>query len=134
MAVGTVGSVTERFGSGAPSITMAASAALTAGRLVEATGNRTVGPAGAGSVKVIGVAKQDYDGVAATGTKLAVATGGVWNLRAGGTIAAGDELIAGAAGVVVAAGAAPDARTVVGIALEAIANGQDGPVLLRGLG
>lgn len=133
MAVGGVGNVTERFGSGAPSITMTGSAAFGAGRLVEVTGNRTVGPAGAGSVKVVGVAKQDYDGVAATGTKVAIATGGVWNCRAGGAIAAGDELICGALGVVVTAGAAPDARTVVGIALEAITNGQDGPVLLRGL-
>lgn len=125
------GGVVERFGSGAPKITMSGGAAITAGRLVEMTGNRTVGPAGAGSFKVVGVAVQDYDGTATTGAKLAVATGGVWNLRAGGAIAAGDQLIAGAAGTVVAAGVAPDARTVVGIALEAISNGTDGPCLVK---
>jgi hypothetical protein len=46
------------------------------------TGNRTVGPAGAGSLKVVRRRLQDYDGVAATGAKVAIATGGVWNLTA----------------------------------------------------
>lgn len=125
------GGVVERFGSGSPKITMSAGAAVTAGRILEMSGNRTVQHAGAGSFKVVGVALQDYDGTAATGNKLAVATGGVWNLRASGAIAAGDVLIAGAAGVAVTSGAAPDARTVVAIALEAISNGNDGPCLLK---
>lgn len=124
------GGVTERFGSGAPSVSMDGSAAIIAGRLVELTGDRTVGPAGAGSVKVLGLSKQDYDGTATTGKRVSVATGGVWLLRAGGTIAAGDQLVAGAGGTVVAAGATPDARTLVGLALAAITNGQDGLCLL----
>jgi len=123
--------VSERFGSGAPRITMTAGTAIVAGRLVEFTGDRTVGAAGAASVKVLGLATSDCDAVAATGNKVAIATGGVWNCRAGGAIAAGDYLIAGAAGVVVTAGAAPDARTVVGKAIQAIVNGQDGPCLLN---
>jgi hypothetical protein len=131
MAVGAVGGVVEVFKSGDPTITMTGSAAITAGQLVEMTGNRTVGPAGAGSVKTVGVALQDYDGVAATGAKLPVATGGVFLLKASGAISAGDALIAGAAGVVVTAGATPDARTVVGFALAAISSGQTGPCILR---
>lgn len=121
------GGVTERFGSGHPKITRTVSVAVTAARLVESTGNRTIGPAGAGSVKVVGVAMQSADAV---NDKVACATGGVWNLRAGGAIAAGDYVIAGALGVVVSAGAAPDMRTVVGQAEEAIGNGNDGPVRL----
>lgn len=121
------GGITERFGSGHPRITYTTAAAVTAARLVEFTANRTIQPAGAGSVKVAGLAMQTSD---AAGDKIAVATGGVWNCRASGAIAAGDYVIAGAAGVVVTSGATPDARTVIGQALEAIANGQDGPVRL----
>jgi hypothetical protein len=121
------GGVVERFGSGHPKITRTTTAAVTAGRAVESTGNRTIQHAGAGSVKCVGIAMQTSD---AANDKIAVATGGVWNMRAGGTIAAGDYVICGAAGVVVSAGAAPDMRTVIGQAEEAITNGQDGPVRL----
>lgn len=124
------GGVTERFGSGSPRITMTAGAAIVAGRLVEYTADRTVGPAGAASVKVAGLAIQDCDGVAATGNKVAIATGGVWNVRAGAAIAAGDQLVPLANGTVGPSGAAPDARTVVGVAIQAIGNGLDGPALL----
>ena len=121
------GGVVERFSSGHPKITYTVGAAVTAARLVELTGNRTIGPAGAGSFKVCGVAMQSADAV---NDKVMVMSGGVVNLRAGGAIAAGDYLISGALGVVVAAGIAPDARTVIGQALEAIVNGNDGPVRL----
>jgi len=139
MAVGP-NFVSERFGSGAPRITMTAGTAIVAGRLVEFTGDRTVGAAGATSIKVVGVATSDCDAVAATGNKVAIATGGVWNCRASGAIAAGDLLVAGAAGVVVtlpvvagawAAADLTNTRAVIGVALQAIANGQDGPVLLK---
>lgn len=136
------GGVTERFGSGAPSLTMSAGAAITAGRLVEMSGNRTVQHAGAASLKVVGVAKQDYDGTATTGNKVAIATGGVWNLLASGAIAAGDQVIAAANGQVSALAAAAaatltdinNARAVVGTALEAISNGNQGPILLNKTG
>lgn len=131
------GGVGERFPSGKKR-TMTASAAVTAGRLVEMSGNRTVQHAGAASLKVYGVALQDYDGVAATGAKVTVARDGVWYLTATGAIAAGDQLIAAANGTVSALAAAGgataadinNARAVIGIALEAIANGQQGPVEL----
>jgi hypothetical protein len=122
------GGVTERFGSGSPSITMTTGAALTAGRLVEISASRTVIHAQANSLKVLGVAKQTSDAV---GDKVAVATGGVWNLTASGAIAAGDQIRAGAAGVAVAIAADGDPRLVVGIALEAAADTAQVPVLLK---
>ena len=125
------GGVVERFGAGAPRITYTAGVAVVAGRLVELTGDRTIGPAAAGSFKVVGICCQDCDGVAATGNKVAVAAGGVWNVRAGAAIAAGDKLVPLANGTVGPSGAAPDARTVIGIALQAIGNGLDGPALLN---
>lgn len=48
--------------------TKTASAAVTGGQVVEATGNDTVGPAGAGSAKVLGVAAFD----AASGQQVTV--------------------------------------------------------------
>lgn len=136
------GGVVEAFPSGASKVTMTASAAITAGRLVEITGNRTVGMAGAGSMKVMGVALEGTDFVG-TADKLAIATGGVFLLTATGAISAGDKLIAGANGTVstlAAAGAAyvqaeaNATRQIVGVALEAIANGQTGRVLLQTTG
>lgn len=123
------GGIVERFGSGHPRITRTTSAAVTAGKLVEATGTTTrrIQHAGAGSVKCVGVAMQTSD---AAEDKIAVATGGVWMLTASGAITAGDYVICGAAGVVVSSGAAPDMRTVVGQAEESIANGLTGPVRL----
>jgi hypothetical protein len=135
-----VGGVVEAFPSGAPKVTMSAGAAITAGRLVEVTGNRVVGQAGAASLKVVGVALEGSDGVGApTADKITVATGGVFLLTATGAIAAGDQLIAAANGTVstLAAAAAAtltdinNARAVVGKALEAISNGQTGRVLLN---
>lgn len=129
-ALALSGQAVELFGSGAPNITMTTTAAVTAGRLVEITGDRGVGPAGANSLKVLGVAKQTGSAV---GDKPAIATGGVWMLRASGAIAAGDHVKAGALGVVVAVAADGDPRLITGIALAAIVDATDGPVLLRGL-
>src|ERR1044071_1430576 len=89
---------TPVFANGTAPWTLQASATVTGGRLVEVTGNGTVGPAGAASVKVLGVAAF----AAASGAKV-----DVWP-RAGlphrvpgpGAISAGDNLAAGAAGVV----------------------------------
>jgi hypothetical protein len=139
MAVGAAGAVVEVFPGGIPPITMSGGAAITAGRLVEMSGDRTVQHAGAASLKVAGVALQDYDGTAATGNKLSVAPSGVYKLTASGAIAAGDQVIAGAHGQVSALAAAAaatltdinNARAVIGVALAAISNGQTGPVLLK---
>jgi hypothetical protein len=133
--VAVTGGVVERFGSGAVKITMTLAAAVTAGRLVEMTANRTVQHAGAASLKVIGVALQTGSAV---GDKIAVATGGIWNLTASGAISAGDQLIAAATGKVstlAAAGSATltdinNARAVVGNAVEAIADTAEGPCAL----
>jgi hypothetical protein len=83
--------------------TLQASTAVVGGRLVEVTGNGTVGPAGAASVKVLGVAAND----AASGAKVQVwpLAGLTHKVLGTGAIAAGDNLAAGAAGVVAVIGA-----------------------------
>lgn len=133
VAMALSGGVTELFGSGSPTITMTSSAAVTAGRVVEITGNRTVGQAGAGSLKCLGVAKQTSS---ASGDKLAIATGGVWMLVAAGAINAGDHVEAAANGTVrvlatidVTGSLSP--KAVVGIALAAISDTASGPILLK---
>lgn len=83
------------------------------GRLVEhAVGDRICVPAAAGSFRVAGVAMHD----AAVGQTVTIACDGVWQITATGAVVAGDRLIAAAAGTVASAGAAPDARTLVGLA------------------
>lgn len=99
-------------------VTFTASATITGGQLVAVTGNRTVGPAGAGSSAWIGVAEHD----AASGTKLNVTSGGVHELASSGAIAAGANVIAGAAGVVVTIGSETDYSKVVGVAIAAAAS------------
>ena len=105
-------------GTNAP-ITQTASAAITGGRLVEVTGNNTVGPAGAASVKVLGVAATD----AASGAKVDVwpLPGIVHRVLGTGAINAGDNLAAGAAGVVAAIGAGTFGQ-LVGVAIAPAAD------------
>jgi hypothetical protein len=111
-----VAEYTPVFANGTAPWTLQASATVTGGRLVETTGNGTVGPAGAGSAKVLGVAAND----AATGGKVAVwpLAGCTHKVLGTGAIAAGDTLAAGAAGVVatLALAAAADAGKIVGVA------------------
>lgn len=128
LAMAVSGQAVELFGSGSPQITMTTTAAVTAGRLAEITGDRGIGPAGASSLKVLGVCKQTGSAV---GDKIDVATGGVWMIRASGAISAGDTVRAAAAGDVAAIAADGDPRLVVGIALAAIANAAEGPILLK---
>lgn len=130
--------ITPKFAPGTD-ITYTASAAVTGGRLVTLTGNRRVGPAGAGST-VIGVPLRD----AALEEKVTVAREGVFMLRAAAAIAAGDRLIPAANGEVQPVGAAAatgaataqtqtdieNSRDIIGFALEAIAAGADGQVAL----
>jgi hypothetical protein len=94
---------TPVFANGTAPWTLQASATVTGGRLVEVTGTGTVGPAGAASVKVLGVAAFD----AASGAKVDVwpLAGLTHRVLGTGAIAAGDNLAAGAAGVVAAIGA-----------------------------
>jgi hypothetical protein len=108
------------FAGGFAPITMQASANVVGGRLVEVTGTGTVGPAGAASVKAIGVAATDQ----ATGAKVQVwpLPGVVHEVTGAGVIAAGDNLAAGAAGVV-APIAAGTFGQLVGVALAPAADG-----------
>lgn len=101
-------------------ITLAASAAVTGGRAVEVTGNNTVGPAGAASTKVLGVAAFDQ---ATVGGKVDVwpLPGIVHEVTASGAISAGDGLIAGAAGVVSTIGAGTF-QQLIGVATAAAAD------------
>ncbi|MBM6622663.1 DUF2190 family protein [Micrococcaceae bacterium RIT802] len=98
-------------------VTYAASAAVAGGQLVEVTGDRTVGPAGADSAKVVGVAGFD----AATGDNVAVYSGGVQRPTASGAIAAGAKVASAAAGKAQTLGALTNP---IGIALAAAANGE----------
>ena len=102
--------------------------AVTGGQVVEgrATGSGGVGPAAAGSLKVLGVALNDavatlvtdpVNGVLdtnPTGTRVNVANGEEVPVTYAATAAFGDPLIAAANGQVTPAGATPDARTIIG--------------------
>lgn len=93
------------------------SAAVTGGQLVEVTGNNTVGPAGAASLKVVGQALHD----AASGAPVTVyGDGAIREAVASGAVVAGDLLVAAAAGKVAAG---TTANAVRGVALAAAADG-----------
>ena len=99
--------------------TLQASAAIIGGRLVEVTGAGTVGPAGAASLKVVGVAATDV----ASGQKVQVwpLAGVTHRVLGAGAVAAGDNLAAGAAGVVSAIGAGTFGQ-LIGVADRAAAD------------
>lgn len=91
-------------------ITLAASAEITGGQLVEVTGAGTVGPAQADSAKVVGVAGFD----AAAGDRVTIYRGGVQRLIASAAITAGTAVAAAASGQAAASG-----THTIGIALSA---------------
>jgi hypothetical protein len=101
-------------------VTFTASADVTGGRLVAITGNRTVGPAGADSAAVVGVAGFD----AKAGERVTVFTraGGVQQLTASGAIAAGVKVSSAAAGKIQTLGTTANP---IGLALEAAAADND---------
>ena len=113
--------------------TFTVSAAVTEGRLVASTaGSRRVGPAGAGSLLVQGVAMQT---ASAAEDQVAVAYTGTFRLRANVAVSAGNKVEAAVNGevrplVTVDAAGSFDPRAVVGIAEEDIAAGADGAVRL----
>ena len=100
--------------------TMQASATVTGGRLVESTGNGLAGPAGAASTKVLGVAATDC----AVGFKFVVwpLAGLTHEVTGAGVIVAGDNLAAGALGVVAPIAAGTFAQ-LVGVASAGAADG-----------
>lgn len=101
-------------------LTLKASAAVTGGQLVEVTGSGTVGPAGAASTSVVGVAAFD----AAINDNVTIFAGGVQHGTAAGGITAGDVVQAGAAGTIATGAVAP-----VGVALTTALNAADVRVL-----
>lgn len=96
-----------------------ASATITGGQLVEVTTTGSVGPAGAASLKVVGVATSD----AVSGDRITISAGGVQKIiAAAGGVTAGDIVSAGAAGTVAPIGAGAFG-TKIGIALTTAAAG-----------
>lgn len=107
-------------------LTLKASATITAGQIVEVSGSGTVAPAGADSVKWVGVAAFD----AATNDNVTVYAGGVQSLKASGAITAGDQVVCGAAGVAVSDSTPASAPALVGVALSTAADGAQVRVLV----
>lgn len=103
------------------------STAIVGGNLVAVSATGTIGVAGANSIAVVGVAAQD----AASGARVAYYTGGVQELVTSGTVTAGDQVVAAAAGLVstLAGVTTPTAadvtntRAIIGIALTTATTG-----------
>lgn len=92
--------------------------------LVPGTTKRVVQEAGAGSVRFFGVARQDVTSPASgLLEKVDVVRGKVCRVISSGSGSAGDSLITAAGGVFAAAGATPDARTLVGKSLQNFTTG-----------
>jgi Uncharacterized conserved protein (DUF2190) len=94
-----------------------ASATVTADQLLEVSGDGTVGPAGAASTAVVGVA---LAGAASGAPVKMLCYGPVVSLTSSGAITAGAQVVAGAAGVVVTIGANTFEK-IVGTALTTAA-------------
>lgn len=111
---------TPPFPNGTAPVTLKTSAAVVGGRLVEVTTNLAVGPAGAASTKVVGVAAYDQ-AVVGGNVDVWFLPGIVHEVTASGAIAAGDGIVAGAAGVVSTIGAGTF-QQLTGVALAAAAD------------
>jgi hypothetical protein len=123
-----VADYTPIYAAGLLPSTATASAGIVGGQLVEVSGNGTVGPAAAGSVKTVGVAAHD----AGSGGRLTVhpVAGVVHELVAGASVTAGQPVKVGATSgaVLPLSGGAPGAQ--VGVALTTAA--QDAKVQVLG--
>jgi hypothetical protein len=125
--------VQPKFGWPGLQISYTCAAAVTGGQIVERrTGTRLVGPAAAGSLVVAGVARWDVPAARTSiqgpqvgdGNELTVCRNCVVKVTAQGAITVGAKLIVGSiAGTAAVAGATPDARSVIGEAFEAAADG-----------
>lgn len=108
--------------------TAVASATITGGQIVEVTGTNgthaTVGPAGAASVKFVGVAKADT----VSGAFVTVHRLGIQLVVASGTVTAGDLVICAAAGQAVT-NATPPLNQLVGVATTTATTGNKVRVL-----
>lgn len=101
-------------------LTRVTSAAVTAGQALVVSGDDTVAASSAASSAYLGVAAFD----AASGAEVTVLSGGVHELVASGSIAAGDLVTTAADGKVAAQGtpSAANAVQVIGVALKAAAS------------
>jgi len=116
---------TPRFKPG-QSWTATTSANVTGGKLLEVSGDGTVAHAGANSISVVGVAAFD----ATSGNVVTVYSPKIAVLVSSGTITAGDQVVAGTAGVVTSlaavttptAGDVTGSRAIVGVALTTAAS------------
>lgn len=95
------------------------SADVIAGQVVVVSGNDTVAAIAAPNEAWLGVAEHD----AKSGTPLVVATEGVWQVPASGSIAAGKPVIGAASGAVAAfTNGTDNAEEIIGTALSAAAS------------
>jgi hypothetical protein len=119
-------------------ISLTATAAITAGQLLEVTGIGTVGPASAASLKVVGVAAADT----ASGNRVMIFSrgqGSIHEVINSGGVTAGDQLIAAAGGKVATLAPAAaatlgdvnNARAVIGVALGTAADALKVRFLIR---
>ena len=109
--------------------TMTASATVTGGQLVRVSGSGTVAPTSAATADWLGVAGFDV----ASGAKVTVYTGGVQQLTASGSITAGANVEAAAAGAVASHTNGTNDVNIVGLALTSATNGNPVQVqLVRG--
>lgn len=103
-------------------VTFTASAAVTGGQLVEVTGPMQVGPAAAGSAKVIG--QPGHDATAGTPVTVHLPGKTVTAATASGAVTAGDHVKAAAGGRVAKFTPGTDAETTrVGLAITTAADG-----------
>jgi len=118
--------ITPQFQPG-QGLTCTAAGAIVGGQVVMTSGTavRTVVTATAAAANVVGVASRD----AANGQEVGVQNSGVYMLTATGAIASGADVVAAATGTVATVGA-NTFGTVVGKALQDIANAQQGEILL----
>lgn len=124
------GGQVEKYGESgrAWSCTVQAAQTATGGLLLEAVaGDRVVRTAQVGSFICVGMAIHDQ----VAGGQVVTAGEGIWVMTAtAATIGAGNKVTCGAAGLVVQAAATPDARSLVGKAIQDISSGGTGAVKL----
>jgi hypothetical protein len=100
-------------------LTLTAGATTTGGQLMYVSAANTVSPTTGATAAWLGVATQD----AASGAKVGVTSGGVQELVAAATIAAGDVLIPASNGRVTPIASGTTYSQVVGVALTAASSG-----------
>lgn len=122
----TRGGQVEKYGESgrAFSCTVGAAQAASGGLLLEAmAGDRVVRTAQLNSFVCLGMAMFD----AAAGLQVTCAAEGIWMMTAtAAVIGSGNKVTCGAAGLVVAAAATPDARFLVAKAIQDIGSGGQG--------